>query len=398
VRSLTEHRAAALALASPLPAVEVLLDDADGLVVADDLRTDEPLPRWDNSAMDGYAVRQADMAGLPVTLRVVADLPAGTADEPVVLPGTAARIMTGAPVPAGSDTIVPVELTDAGTATVQVHDAPAAGVHIRRVGEDAVPGDVVVAAGTLLGPAAIAAVASLGRATVRVHRRPRVGVVSTGDELVAPGTPLRRGQLPDSNSWLLAAAVRDAGGTPVRIGPVPDDVDALRAVLQDLDGSVDAIITSGGVSVGAYDVVKAALADEPGVEFLPVAVQPGKPQGLGRLPGGTPIYTLPGNPVSSFASFEMFVRPALLRMRGLADVERTSLVAVADEGWTTPPGRAQLMPVRWVGPDRVVRATARGSGSHLVARLALAEGLAVIPAEIDEVVAGDRVTVLRVSP
>ncbi|KRD43458.1 molybdopterin molybdenumtransferase [Cellulomonas sp. Root930] len=398
MRSLTEHRAAALALASPLPAVEVLLDDADGLVVADDLRTDEPLPRWDNSAMDGYAVRHEDVVDLPATLRVVADLPAGTADEPVVGPGTAARIMTGAPVPAGADTIVPVELTDAGTATVRVREAPAAGVHIRRAGEDAVPGDVVVAAGTLLGPAAIAAVASLGRATVRVHRRPRVGVVSTGDELVAPGTPLRRGQLPDSNSWLLASAVRDAGGTPVRIGPVPDDVDALRSVLADLDGSVDAIITSGGVSVGAYDVVKAALADEPGVEFLPVAVQPGKPQGLGRLPGGTPIYTLPGNPVSSFASFEMFVRPALLRMRGLAEVERPTVQAVADEGWTTPPGRAQLMPVRWVGPDRVVRATARGSGSHLVARLALAEGLAVIPAEIDAVVAGDRVTVLKVSP
>jgi molybdopterin molybdotransferase len=306
--------------------------------------------------------------------------------------------MTGAPVPAGADTIVPVELTDAGTVSVLVREAPAAGVHVRRAGEDAVPGDVVVAAGTLLGPAAVAAVASLGRAIVRVHRRPRVAVVSTGDELVPPGTPLRRGQLPDSNSWLLASAVREAGGSPVRIGPVPDDVDALRAVLKDLDGTVDAIITSGGVSVGAYDVVKAALADEPGVEFLPVAVQPGKPQGLGRLPGGTPIYTLPGNPVSSFASFEVFVRPALLRMRGLVDVERPSVSAVAEDGWTTPPGRAQLMPVRWVGPDRVVRATARGSGSHLVARLVLAEGLAVIPAEIDEVVAGDRVTVLKVSP
>ena len=398
MRTLLEHRAAALALAAALPVVDVPLEEADGLVLAEDLVTDERLPRWDNSAMDGYAVRQADVADLPVALRVVADLPAGSADEPVVTAGTAARIMTGAPVPAGADTIVPVELTDAGTATVHVREAPAAGVHVRRAGEDAVPGDVVVAAGTLLGPAAIAAVASLGRATVRVHRRPRVGVVSTGDELVAPGTPLRRGQLPDSNSWLLASAVREAGGVPVRIGPVPDDVDALRAVLADLDGTVDAIVTSGGVSVGAYDVVKAALADDPGVEFVAVAVQPGKPQGLGRLPGGTPIFTLPGNPVSSFASFEMFVRPALLRLRGLADVERPTVEAVVDDGWTTPPGRAQLMPVRWVGPDRVARATARGSGSHLVARLALAEGLAVIPAEIDHVAAGDHVTVLKVSP
>ena len=400
MRSLDDHRAAALALSEPLPAVEVSLDDADGLVLADDLRTDEPLPRWDNSAMDGYAVRHADVDELPVSLRVVADLPAGSADEPVVTSGTAARIMTGALVPAGADTIVPVELTDAGTATVLVRDAPAAGVHLRRAGEDARPGDVVVARGTLLGQAAIAAVASLGHPTVRVHRRPRVAVVSTGDELVPPGNPLHRGQLPDSNSWLLAAAVREAGGVAVRLGPVPDDVRTLRTLLQSLDEdeSIDAVVTSGGVSVGAYDVVKAALADEPGVEFVAVAVQPGKPQGLGRLPGGTPIFTLPGNPVSSFASFEVFVRPALLRMRGLADVERPAVLAVADDGWTTPPGRAQLMPVRWVAADRVVRATAGGSGSHLVARLVLAEGLAVVPAEIDVVAAGDRLRVLKVGP
>lgn len=400
MRSLDDHRAAALALAAPLAPVEVPLDDADGLVLADDLRTDEPLPRWDNSAMDGYAVRHVDVVDVPVTLRVVADLPAGSPDEPVVTAGTAARIMTGAPVPPGADTIVPVELTDAGTVTVLVRDAPDAGVHLRRAGEDAVPGDVVVAAGTLLGPAAIAAVASLGHPTVRVHRRPRVAVISTGDELVTPGNPLRRGQLPDSNSWLLASAVREAGGVALRLGPVPDDVTTLRTLLQSLDedSSVDAIVTSGGVSVGAYDVVKAALADEPSVEFVAVAVQPGKPQGLGRLPGGTPIFTLPGNPVSSFASFEVFVRPVLLRMRGLAHVERPTEIAIADEGWTTPSGRAQLMPVRWVAPDRVARATAGGSGSHLVARLVLAEGLAVIPAEIDRVAAGDPVTVLRVSP
>lgn len=400
MRSLPDHRAAALALAAPLPAVEVPLDDADGLVLADDLRTDELLPRWDNSAMDGYAVRHVDVVGVPVTLRVVADLPAGSADEPVVTAGTAVRIMTGAPVPPGADTIVPVERTDAGTVTVLVREAPDAGVHVRRAGEDAVPGDVVVAAGTLLGPAAIAAVASLGHPSVRVHRRPHVAVISTGDELVTPGHPLHRGQLPDSNSWLLAAAVRQAGGIAMRLGPVPDDVTTLRTLLQSLDEdpSVDAIVTSGGVSVGAYDVVKAALLDQPDVEFVAVAVQPGKPQGLGRLPGGTPVYTLPGNPVSSFASFEMFVRPALLRMRGLVDVERPTTLAVADDAWTTPPGRAQLMPVRWVGPDRVVRATGRGSGSHLVARLVLAEGLAVIPAEISQVAPGDRLTVLRVSP
>jgi molybdopterin molybdotransferase len=312
--------------------------------------------------------------------------------------------MTGAPVPPGADAVVPVEVTDAGTVAVEIRQAAPVGAHVRRAGEDAVAGDLVVAAGTLLGPAHVSALASVSAATVRVHRRPRVAVVSTGDELVPPGTPLGRGQIPDSNSWLLAAAVREAGGDPVRLGPVGDDPAALRELLDELDGSVDAVVTSGGVSVGAFDVVKAALRDEPGVEFVPVAVQPGKPQGLGRLPGGTPVFALPGNPVSSFASFEMFVRPALLRMRGLADVQRPTVVSPSGDGWRTPPGRAQLMPVRWVpatgaGPGTVVvPATAGGSGSHLVARLALAEGLAVIPADVDEVAAGDLLTILKVTP
>jgi molybdopterin molybdotransferase len=398
VRPLDDHRAAALALGAPLPAVDRGLDDLDGMVLAQDVRSDEYLPRWDNSAMDGYAVRAADVSP-GVTLRVVADLPAGSAEEPRLEPGTAARIMTGAPLPLGADAVVPVEVTDGGTATVTITTPPGVGDHIRRAGEDAVPGDLVVAAGTALGPAHIAALASVGRASALVHRRPRVAVVSTGDELVEPGTPLLRGQLPDSNSWLLAAAVREAGGLAVRLGPVGDDPRALHAMLLAIE-DVDLVVTSGGVSMGAYDVVKAALADEPGVEFVQVAVQPGKPQGLGRLPNGTPIVTLPGNPVSSFASFEMFVRPALRRMAGHPDVERPTVTAISDDAWTTPPGRAQIMPVRYVsdgGHPHVVRATGGGSGSHLVARLALAEGLAVIPADVAAVHVGDRIRVLRVT-
>jgi len=399
MRPLDEHRAAALALAEPLPIVEVGLADALGRVLADDVRTDELLPRWDNSAMDGYAVRRADVLTVPTVLRVVADLPAGSPDEPALEPGTAARIMTGAPVPPGADAIVPVEATDAGSTTVEIRVAPAPAAHIRRAGEDAVPGDLVLAAGSLLGPAHVAALASTGRSSARVHRRPRIAVISTGDELVPPGAELRRGQLPDSNSWLLAAAVAEAGAEPLRLGPVADDPAAMLALVHelDVDPGVDGVVTSGGVSMGEYDVVKAALADSPGVEFVPVAVQPGKPQGLGRLPGGTPIWALPGNPVSSFASFEVFVRPALLRMRGLGTVERPSVTAVVDEGWRTPVDRAQLMPVRFVGDGHVVPATARGSGSHLVARLALAEGLAVVPAEVDEVVVGASVHVLKVT-
>ncbi|MCR6688470.1 gephyrin-like molybdotransferase Glp [Cellulomonas sp.] len=451
MRGLDEHRAAARALGAPLPAVEVDLLDAPGLVLAADVVTEAALPRWDNSAMDGYAVRAADVAAArpdaPVALRVVADVAAGSSATPQVLPGTAARIMTGAPLPPGADAVVPVELTGTGAAShaddvcardepapawVPADDAPvlvlqpvAPGAHVRRAGEDAAAGDVVLRAGTVTGAAVVGAAASLGRATLVVHRRPRIAVVATGDELVPPGTPLRHGQIPDSNSWLLAAAVSAAGADVLRLGPTSDDPVALRRLLAALDagehGQVDGIVTSGGVSVGAYDVVKAALADEPGVEFVRVAVQPGKPQGLGRLPGGTPVWTLPGNPVSVAASFEVFVRPALLRMRGLTDVERPRVRAVATSAWRTPPGRAQVMPVRRAEPSALAEpaahagpaarsalaglaasydprvpvqpASARGSGSHLVARLAAAHGFAIIPADVDEVRVGDTLEV-----
>ncbi|MDM7855096.1 molybdopterin molybdotransferase MoeA [Cellulomonas alba] len=407
MRTLTEHQDAALALAAPLPPVEVGLADALGLVAAQDVVADAPLPRWDNSAMDGFAVRAADVEpaspDTPVTLRVLDDAPAGAPSSATVEPGTAIRIMTGAPLPAGADAVVPVEQTDAVfpqvTPTVRIRAGVPRAMHVRRAGEDARPGDVVVARGTLIGAPQVGAVASVGRDRLSVHRRPRVAVVATGDELVAPGEPPAHGQLPDSNSWLLAAAVREAGADPVRLGPLPDDPDALLGALARLDDdpTIDAVVTSGGVSAGAFDVVKAALAGT-GVEFVAVAVQPGKPQGLGRLPAGTPLFALPGNPVSVYTSFEVFVRPALLRMRGVdvADVRRTEVVATTDDGWRSPAGRAQLMPVRFVAPDRVRRATDGGSGSHLATRLALVEGLAVVPADVDEVAAGDVLRVLRV--
>ncbi|WP_029291168.1 gephyrin-like molybdotransferase Glp [Cellulomonas sp. HZM] len=395
MRTLDEHRAATAALAEPLPAHEVSLTDAPGHVLARDVRASEPLPRWDNSSMDGYAVRRADVTHVPVRLPVAVELAAGTADERALEPGAAARIMTGAPLPPGADAVVPIEHTDGATDVVEIRVAPVAGAHVRRAGEDAAPGDLVVARGSLLGVAHVGALASVGCARVLVHRRPRIAVVSTGDELVEPGSPLRHGQLPDSNSWLLAAAVAEAGGDAVRVGPLPDDPVGLLRALRDLAPRVDGIVTSGGVSMGAYDVVKAALTGH-GVDFLAVAVQPGKPQGLGRL-DGTPLWALPGNPVSTFASFEVFVRPAIQRMRGLADLERPTAVRRVEVGWRTPPGRAQLMPVRFVG-DAVVPATDRGSGSHLAVRLALVEGLAVVPAEVDEVVVGDLLPVMKVVP
>lgn len=405
MRTVSEHRAAALALAAPLDAVEVPLAAAAGHVLARDVRADGPLPPWDNSAMDGYAVRSADLAAAgpaaPVTLRVIADLPAGSAATPVVGPGEAARIMTGAPLPPGADAVVPVEDTDAGTDVVAVRTAARASAHVRRAGEDAAAGDVVLPAGALLAERRVGAVAAAGAGTVAVHRRPRVLVLATGSELVAPGEPRARGQIPDSNSFLLAAAVTAAGCDVLRLPAVPDDAGRLRDVLTEHAPGVDAVVTAGGVSVGAYEVVKEALTGWGDVEFVAVAMQPGKPQGLGRLPGGTPVFCLPGNPVSVFVSFEVHVRPALLAMRGLADVDRPTVQATVEDAWRTPSGRAQYMPVAMRQEGGIWwarRAVAGGSGSHLAAGLAAADGLAVVPLDTPEVGPGDQLTVMRCEP
>ncbi|QTE27874.1 molybdopterin molybdotransferase MoeA [Pengzhenrongella sicca] len=403
MRTIEEHLAAALALVRPLDPQEVALEDALDLVLALDVTCAVELPRFDNSAMDGYAVRASDVAAAtaadPVRLVVLADLAAGSAEHPEVGPGTCARIMTGAPVPPGADAIVPVELTDGGLTQVRIDAGTRAGTHVRRAGEDARPGDLVLAAGTTLGPQQIAAAAAAGFARLLVHRRPRIAVLSTGSELVAPGAELRRGQIPDSNSFLLAAAVRAAGGIAVRIGAVPDDAATLRRVLAEQQGQVDAIVTSGGVSMGAYDVVKEVLTAEPGMEFVQVAMQPGKPQGLGTLTDGTPLFALPGNPVSAFVSFEVFVRPALRRLAGRMDLGRPEVCATVVDGWQPPGERTQYMPVALErGPAGWLarRAARGGSGSHLVAGLAGAQGLAVVGAGAGEVRPGDSVRVLVV--
>lgn len=401
MRPVADHLAAVLALVAPLPVVDLGPGAAAGHVLAVDLHAPELLPRWDNSAMDGYAVRRSDVAAAgpdrPVTLPVVADLPAGTASRARVAAGTAARIMTGAPVPAGADAVVPVEHTDGGTATVRIDRAPAPGAHIRRAGEDVAAGDLVLRAGTLLGPAQVAAAAAVNAGAVRVHRRPRVAVLSTGSELVPVGTALAHGQLPDSNSVLLAAAVAAAGADVARVGSVADDPARLADVLRDVAADADLVVTSGGVSAGAYDVVKELLRGQ-GVVFGPVAMQPGKPQGAGRLADGTPILCLPGNPVSAHVSAELFVRPVVRRLRGLTGSGRPEVVAVADDAWTPPAGRDQYMPVALTGDGgalRARRAAPGGSGSHLVAGLAGSDGLAVVPVGSGAVERGATLRILR---
>lgn len=413
--TVEDQLAHVLAGLEPLATETLPLTAALGRTLARDVLSTIDIPVFDNSAMDGYAVRHADVAHAspahPVTLRVVADLPAGSPDDPPLAPGEAARIMTGAIVPADADAIVPVEHTDAcrtmgadpnpGTAHVTITTAPSPAAHIRRAGEDLRAGDVVLTAGSVLSPRHLSSAAAAGRPTLTVHRAPRVAVIATGSELVPPGQPLGRGQIPESNSTLLAALVTEAGGIVERAVTVRDDDDALRAELDAVVAAgVDLVVLSGGVSVGAYDVTKAVLAPLGTVDFVSVAMQPGKPQAFGRLPGGVLVFGLPGNPVSACVSFEVFVRPALSRLLGRTQLTRRMLTAQVSDGWRTPVGRAQYMPVvldagpagapgLWARP-----ATRGGSGSHLVGGLAAADGFAVVPADVAEVGQGDTVDVM----
>ena len=395
-RSVEEHRAAVAELLAPLPVERVPLGRARGRVLAEALVAGIALPPFDNSAMDGYAVRAADVAGAtevdPRELPVTADIPAGRTDVPPLEPGTAHRIMTGAPLPAGADTVVQVEHTDGGLDRVRVLRAPAAGTSVRRAGEDVVAGQVVLPAGTVLGAPQIGVAAAVGAASLPVRRRPTVLVLSTGSELVAPGTPLQLGQIYESNGPMLAAAVEDAGGVADLLRFVPDDVAHLHRVLDDrlAAGTVDLVLTSGGISAGAYEVVKEALAGR-GVEFVKVAMQPGGPQGVGRV-GGVGVVALPGNPVSSHVSFEVFVRPVLRAALGHQHPERPRVTAALAAPLTSTAGRRQY---RRGVVDAVAGTVAEVGGppSHLLGALARADCFFVVPEEITELPAGSPVEV-----
>jgi molybdopterin molybdotransferase len=307
-----------------LPAVETPLLDALGLVLVDDVAADRDVPPFRNSAMDGYAVRGDDVASAPVELRVVGEVAAGGFPERTVGRGEAMRIMTGAPMPDGADTVVRVEDTDNASDLVTITAATSKGMAIRHAGEDLKKGERVVAAGTVLRAAEIGLLASVGRARVCVRKRPRVAVFSTGDEIVDLDAPLERGQIRDSNRYTLASAIRAAGAEPWVRGIVRDAPDALRAALREAVAA-DAIVTSGGVSVGDHDHMKPVLSELGTIDFWAIAIRPGRPLAFGELSDGerrVPIFGLPGNTVSALVTFELFVRPALLRMQGRANVSR----------------------------------------------------------------------------
>lgn len=395
-----------LAAAAPLPLEHVLVTEAVGRTLGAATSALLHIPPFDNASMDGFAVRFTDVveasADHPVALRVVADVAAGSATDPVLDPRTAARIMTGAPVPADADTVVPFEGTVGGLSDslreAVVADAPRfVGAHIRRRGEDLRAGAEVLPGGTLLGPLQIAALIAAGVSHVGCRRRPRTLIVSTGVELVPPGAEPGTGQIPDSNSALLALLAADAGAEVVGCRRADDDPATFLSLLDDAP-AVDVVISSGGLSAGAFEPVKLALDGI--VAFEKIAIQPGKPQAFGRLPGGALFFGLPGNPVSVAVSFEAIVRPALLALQARTPVHRPALKLTAATHWRSPLGRQQYLPITVDRSDsswRVRPATPGGSGSHLVGGLGRAEGYAVIPPEITSVHPGDLVDTLLTS-
>ncbi|GGO83952.1 molybdopterin molybdenumtransferase MoeA [Nocardioides phosphati] len=387
-----DHLARILAAVEPLPPATVPLSDALGLVVASDVVAALPLPAFDNSAMDGYAVHQRDVVGAtpesPVHLPVVGGIGAGAATIDDLAPGTAVKIMTGAPVPPGATAVVPYEWTDRGSHEVLIEHPAVVGQNIRRSGEDVDAGDLLVSAGTVLGPRHLGLLAGAGEGRVEVRPRPRVVIVSTGSELREPGQPLGPGQIHDANSTLLASAARAAGASAYRVGSVADEPGAFLETLQDQISRADLIVTSGGVSQGDFDVVKAALRDR--LWFGDVAMQPGKPQGFGTV-DGVPVFTLPGNPVSAYISFQLFVLPALRTLQGRHRVVHPLRAARCSKGFGSAYGKRQMVRAAY---DAGLVAPVGGHGSHLLGDLAAANALIVVPEETTEVRAGDTVQVL----
>ena len=394
---LAGYRRSVLERVVPLEPITVGLMEAHGCVLAEDVDAPEDVPALANSAMDGYAVRASDTHD-GASLRLVGEVAAGAVGGRRVAEGEAVRIMTGAPLPAGADAVVPFELSEEDGDRVRVRLRAEVGRHVRPAGEDVRAGQRVLSRGAVLQAAQVGMLAALGHARVLVHPRPRVSVVSTGDEIVEPGDPLPPGGVRDANGFALTAALREAGTVAARQRAVPDDEGRLQDAFADALAAADLVVTSGGVSAGRYDYVKTVLAEMGDVRFSRVGMQPGMPQAFGLLRGPTgaavPCFGLPGNPVSALVSFEVFVRPAVRRLQGRTDLNRPRVEAVLDEALTSPQGKVSFLRVRLRRRQGVWHAAPTGpQGSGILRSMVEAGGLAEVPAERTEVAAGERLVV-----
>ncbi len=382
--------------------VEVSITEADGAVLADAVVAAEDVPPFANSAVDGYAVRSADVVGAPVRLRVVGEVAAGWSTDRVVGRNEAIRIMTGAPMPGGADASVMVEDTERNGDDVMIHSSVETGASVRGVGEDVRVGAELFPAGTVVRPAVAGVLASVNARRVHVFRTPRVAVLSTGDELINDGSSLRPGQIRESNKTMLLPLVTGSGCEAIDLGVVRDDEAALEEILRGAAASYDAIITSGGVSMGEYDVVKAVLSRIADMRWMQIAIKPAKPFAFGLLAAGdrhVPVFGLPGNPVSSMVSFELFARPALRKMMGHTDLDRTSVVAIADDGLRRrPDGKTHYMRVSgsFRADGRYHVRSVGAQGSHQLAATSLADAIVIVP-DGDGIEPGGSVTAMLLS-
>ena len=394
---LAEARRLVLAQAQRLHPRAVPLEESLGCVTSVDITSDEAVPPFPNTAVDGFAVRAEDTAAAPVTLPVIATIAAGAPPEPPLQPGTAIRILTGAPIPPGADAVVMVEDTAPDGDRVRINAAVPASAHVRAAGDDISPGQLVFSAGTVIGPAHIGVLSSIGVRKVPVFPRARVGVLSTGDELVDDPVPLKPGQIRESNRKMLVALVTQANCEPVDLGIARDSEAEITAVIQDGLQRCDAIVTSGGVSVGDFDYVKVVLDRLSGntMQWMQIAIRPAKPFAFGTI-GAKPVFGLPGNPVSSLVSFECLARPALRQMMGHRRLDRAEVTAIADSSLRQrSDGRVSFVRVRaeWGDDGRFHVATMGGQGSHQLHATALANALAVVP-DGDGIDVGGEVQVL----
>lgn len=411
-----EHLERVLRAITPVEAEVRALADALGMTLAAPAIAVHDLPHWDNSAMDGYAIRAADVVAegwMPVAGEVLA----GGSDDPPLLPGTAVRIMTGAVLPSQADTVVRVEDTsgrgaggtDVDAAGVDVWDVgeiridvrPLQGANVRRRGEDVRAGDVVAGAGARLSAALCASLAAAGVEHVTVHRALRVAVVTTGNELRVPGEVLDRGQIVNSNALLLDGLLREFGTTPVAVWHVSDDPAGFATALAELGASSDVVVSTGGIGPGSHDVVRLAVRDEPGVQSVHLRMRPGQHQCTGRLRSGAYLFALPGNPVSAAISFELFVRPALLALSGRSRTSRFRVVATASAPWRGAAERTQVLPVRLFDTERGLACAPVVDSrqmSHAVGGHGGVEGYAIVGPERGDIAAGERVEVIVVAP